>query len=223
MLGFNKKTTRRRRLTFIVFSALIFVSFFLLPKASWPKNLEFLRLWSVASFCIALVTGVIALIKLVTRKKNKYVFIAAAFLGVALLEGYSLFTSLSGTALLWMLSAILLSGYLLLSLKTWREGEGEQKGLRPRVYISGAVSAFLIITLVTLLPNYDPYNSIGIFGRPIELPAVLLFASAILGYYKKGYWEFKYFEYWLVVLVLSVLFVSLGISLSFDYFDSMFF
>jgi len=223
MLGFNKKTTTKRKLIFILFILTASLATIFLPYLSWPRDISFQNLWGVASVCLSGTAGILALIKLMTRKKNKYAFIAGGFLGVALIELFSLFSALPSTALLWMLSRILLSGYLLLSLKAWREGEGEQKGLKPRVYISAAISALLIITLVTLLPTYDPYNPMGPFGRPIELTAVVLFAAAAMGYYSKGYWEFKYFEFWLVLALLALFFGQIYMSLSQAYFDGVYY
>ncbi|OGM15474.1 hypothetical protein A2V56_00760 [Candidatus Woesebacteria bacterium RBG_19FT_COMBO_42_9] len=222
MLGFNKKTTTRRRLTFIVFILGATLASFFLGSLSFPKNITFQNLWGVASVCLSGIAGILAIIKLVTRRKNKYVFIAVAFSGIALLEGYSLFVPLPLTSLVWMISRIFLAAYLLLSLKDWREGEGKQKSLRLRVYIAAAASTLIIIALFSLLPTYDPYNPIGPFGRPIELTAVILFGIAAIGYYTKGYWEFKYFEFWLVLSLIAAFFSQVYMSFSQTYFDSMF-
>lgn len=222
MLGFNKKTTARRRLIFVFFILGASLATLFLGNISWPKDISFQNLWGVASVCLAATAGVLALIKLMTRKKNKYAFIAGGFFGVAVIELYSLFSPLGPSALLWLLSKILLSGYLLLSLKAWREGEGEQKGLKPRVYVSAAVSAVLIIILVSLLPSYDPYNPMGPFGRPIELTAVFLFAATAIGYYSKGYWEFKYFEFWFLLSLVSAIFSQTYMALSQSYFDGIY-
>src|SRR3990167_414582 len=194
MLGFNKKTTTRRRLTFIVFILGATLASFFLGSLSFPKNITFQNLWGVASVCLSGIAGILAIIKLVTRRKNKYVFIAVAFSGIALLEGYSLFVPLPLTSLVWMISRIFLAAYLLLSLKDWREGEGKQKSLRLRVYIAAAASTLIIIALFSLLPTYDPYNPIGPFGRPIELTAVILFGIA--AFFSQVYMSFSqtYFD-----------------------------
>lgn len=223
MLGFNKVTTTKRRLSFLLLITFAFVSLFALRSLSWPQDIDFQRLWGVASVCLLGIAGILTIIKLVTRRKNKYVFIGVGFLGVALLEGYSLFVPLPSTALLWTLSQVFLSAYLLLSLKGWREKDVREEGLKPIVYISGAASALIVVVLVTLLPTFDPYNPIGIFGRPIELAPTLLFAAAAFGYYQKGYWEFKYFESWLVLSLLAAFFAQVAMSLSIAYFDGMYY
>src|SRR3972149_8137344 len=104
MLGFNKKTTARRKLIFVFFILGASLATLFLGNISWPKDISFQNLWGVASVCLAGTAGILALIKLMTRKKNKYAFIAGGFLGVALIELFSLFSVLPSTALLWMLS-----------------------------------------------------------------------------------------------------------------------
>jgi len=222
MIGFNQKVIAGRKLTTLVLIILFLASYFVLGKISWPKDLGFQAMLGMASFLLASFIGVMAFIKFFTRRKNKYLFIGSGFMAVAILEGYSLVVSSSVSATLWTASRILLSAFLLLSLKGWREGEGLQKGLKPRVYISAALSAVLIIATVSLLSSFDPYWKFLFFNRPLELPAGFLFGLAAFGYWQKGYWKFKFFEYWFSLSLIASFFAQLYMALSAEYFDPMF-
>jgi hypothetical protein len=222
MIGFSPKVIARRRIAIGLLVLTLLASYFLFRYLSWPKDSSFQVMLGTASFCLSSFVGVLAFIKFFTRKKNKYLFIGSGFLAVAILEGYSLFVSLQIGASLWTASRILLSAFLLLSLKGWREGEGEQKGMKPRVYISAAASALLIILAVTLLPSFNPYWNFLFLTRPLELPAAILFGLAAFAYWQKHYWKFKFFEFWFVLSLLAAFFAQFYMSLSWDYFDAMF-
>ncbi|OGM02183.1 hypothetical protein A2115_01580 [Candidatus Woesebacteria bacterium GWA1_41_8] len=222
MIGFNQQTIARRKLTMTIVVLILLASFFVLRAVPWPKDAVFQAMLGMASFSLVSFVAVMTFIKFFTRKKNKYLFIGSAFLGTAILEGYSLLTSSSVGATLWTTSRIFLSTFLLLSLKSWREGEGVQKALKPRVYISAVSSAVLIIAAVTLLQSFDPYWRFLIFRRPLEIPAALLFGIAAFGYWKKGYWKFKFFEFWFLLSLIAAFFAQIYMALSGQFTDAAF-
>jgi len=222
MIGFNPKVIARRRISIVLLTLLLLASYFLFRSLSWPKDSSFQVMLGTASFCLSFFVGVLAFIKFFTRKKNKYLFIGSGFLAVAALEGYSLLVSSQIGASLWTASRILLSAFLLLSLKDWREGEGMQKGMKPRVYITAAASALLIIFAVTLLPSFNPYWRFLFLNRPLELPAVVLFGIAAFAYWQKHYWKFKFFEFWFLLSLLAAFFAQVYMAMSWQYFDAMF-
>ena len=222
MIGFNPKVIAQRRITMTFTVLLLLASFFIFRLLSWPKDPGFQTMLGTASFCFSFFVGVLAFIKFFTRKKNKYLFIGSGFLAVAALEGYSLLVSMQIGASLWTASRILLSAFLLLSLKDWREGEGEQRGMKPRVYVSATASALLIILAVTLLPSFDPYWRFLFFTRPLELPAAVLFAAAAFAYWQKHYWKFKFFEFWFLLSLLAAFFAQIYMAMSWQYYDAMF-
>lgn len=222
MIGFNPKVIAIRRVAIALTVLLLISLFFLFRGSSWPKDTSFQVMLGTASFCFSLFVGVLAFIKFFTRKKNKYLFIGSGFLAVGVLEGYSLLVSFQTSAVLWTASRILLSAFLLLSVKDWREGEGEQKGLKPRVYIMGTISALLIILAVTLLPSLDPYWRFVIFTRPLELPAALFFGIAAFAYWQKYYWKFKLFEFWFLLSLIAAFFAQVYMAMSGEYLDFMF-
>ena len=222
MIGFSPKVIARRRATIALSVLLLLFSFFVFRSVSWPNNASFQAMLGTASFCLSAFVGVLAFIKFFTRKKNKYLFIGSGFLAVAVLEGYSLLVSLQIGTSLWTASRILLSAFLLLSLKDWREGEGQQKGMKPRVYVSAGASALLIILAVTLLPSFDPYWKFVFFTRPLELPAAVLFGMAAFAYWQKHYWKFKFFEFWFLLSLLAAFFAQIYMAMSWDHLDAMF-
>ena len=215
----NVKDVETKKILIGVFVIIFLALFFPVNLFSWPPHPRIESIWGTSAFLLSAFVSMLAFIKFVTRLKSKYLFIASGFLGVAMLEGFSLVSSLSTGAFVWSASRFLLAAFLLLSLKSWREGEGEQKKLKPRVYISAGASALLMILTVSLVPNYNPYSPFFIFGRPMELLGVGLFAVAFFLYLSKGYWKTKYFEYWFLISLLAAIFSELSMALSFEYFD----
>jgi len=222
MIGFNQKTIATRKVIIAIVFFACLASYFLAGLIFWPKDFVFQSMLGTASFCLTVFIGVMAFIKFFTRKKNKYLFIGSGFLAVAALEGYSLFVSSQIGSALWTASRILLAAFLLLSLKGWREGEGMQKGMKPRVYITAAASALLIILGVTLLPSFDPYWKFLFFTRPLELPAAALFGIGVFAYWQKHYWKFKFFEFWFLLSLLTAFFGQVYMAMSGEYFDALF-
>jgi len=223
MIGFNPKVIAQRRITITFTVLLLLVSFFIFRLLSWPKDSGFQIMLGTASFCFSFFVGVLAFIKFFTRKKNKYLFIGSGFLAVSALEGYSLFVSSQVGASLWTASRILLSAFSLLSLKNWREVEGIQKNLGPRVFISAFISTVIIIAAVTLLPSLNPYWRFLVFSRPFEFPAAIFFGLAAFVYFQKGYWGFKFFEFWFLLSLIAAFFTQIYMALSGEFFDSMFY
>ncbi|KKU10502.1 MAG: Sensory box histidine kinase [Candidatus Woesebacteria bacterium GW2011_GWB1_45_5] len=222
MTGFNQKVISERKLTVLVLLILLISTGFFFSLYSWYTDLIFQNMLTMASFLLSGFVGIMAFIKFFTRKKNKYLFIGSGFLVASFLEGFSTFVSFELGSTVWSAARILLGAFVLLSLKDWKEGEGIQKGLKPRVYISAAFSAVLIIGAVYLLPTYSPYWKFIIFSRPLELVAMALFGFAVLGYWQKGYWTFKFFEFWFVLSLITAFFGQAYLAMSANYFDSMF-
>jgi len=223
MIGFNPKVIAERKLTTLILLILFISSGYLFNLASWPRESGFPGMLGMASFLLSTFVGVMAFIKFLTRRKNKYLFIGSGFLAASIVEGYSLTVSLGLADTLWSAGRILLSSFLLLSLKDWKEGEGVQRVLRPRVYISAICSAVLIIAAVTLLPSFNPYWQFLIFSRPLEITAMILFGFAAFGYWQKGYWKFKFFEFWFVLSLLAAVFGQANMAMSLRSLDAMFY
>lgn len=222
MIGFNQKVIAERKLITFILLILLISTGLSLSLYFWPTGAVFQGMLGMAAFLLSSFVGLMAFIKFFTRKKNKYLFIGSGFLVASALEGYSLLLGQETGSTVWTATRILLSAFLLLSLKGWKEGEGIQKALKPRVWVTSFLSFLLIIAIVTLLPIYDPYWQFVIFNRPLELFAMLLFGIAALGYWHKGYWKFKFFEFWFVLSLISAFFGQAYMAMSANYFDSMF-
>jgi len=222
MIGFSPKTIARRKLAIIFLLILLVILYIPFNTISWSKELVFQAELATISFCLAGFVGAMAFVKLITRKKNKYLYVAAGFLGAGLLEGYSIVVSSGTDSALWIASRIFLSAFLLLSIKDWREDEAK-KGIRPRVYIASVILVVLIIAAVSLMPSFNSYGQFLIFGRPLEVAAAALFGLTAFAYLRKGYWKFKFFELWFLVSLITAFAGEIYMSLSTEFLDAMFY
>jgi PAS domain S-box-containing protein len=187
---------------------------------------------------LAIIVGVVALVRFYARKNNTILFVGAGFIGTGLLDGYhatvtSSFLSAYFPSTLaslipwsWNASRIFLSFLLFLSWWAWRrekkQGWAGKSGER---MVYGAIGVltllvFLFFAFVPLPPAYYPQFS---FGRPQEFVAAFFFLLAIIGYLSKGYWKEDGFEHWLVMsMLIGLIGQVLFMSLSRQLFDAMF-
>jgi hypothetical protein len=118
----------------------------LLATSTWQSSVELHTLLEVAGCLIALFVATMALVRYHTRPTTTFLFVALAFLGTGLLDGYhAIVTMTFGSALLpstveplipwsWLASRMFLSAFLLLSYLAWRRREkhGEVAEWAPR-------------------------------------------------------------------------------------------
>ena len=111
-----------------------------LRLAPWQVTSTVHTIMEVASTVLALMVGIIALVRFYSKKSNTYLFIGAGFLGTALLDGYhaiatftpfsSAFPSLPPSLVpwSWVASRMFLSILLFLSWWAYRRRKMSQKG-----------------------------------------------------------------------------------------------
>ena len=84
----NKRRIRRRIITYVAAGGLLLLGYVVLRDSSWQGNTQLHTIIEVVATLLALVAGVIALVRFYSKKSNTYLFIGAGFLGTALLDGY---------------------------------------------------------------------------------------------------------------------------------------
>ena len=179
---------------------------------------------------LALIVGVIALVRFYAKKNNTFLFVGTGFLGTAFLDGYhAVVTSHYFQALLpsdlgslipwsWVASRMFLSVMLALSWYAWRRqqrlGEAGQVGEKAVYLFSAAftLASFLFFAFVPLPRAYYPEFW---FHRPEEFVPALFFLIALIGYLRKGEWRTDAFDHWLV-LSLIVGFVGQAVFMSYS-------
>jgi signal transduction histidine kinase/DNA-binding response OmpR family regulator len=205
---------------------------------TWESSVHFHTLIEVLATTMAAAVGVVALMRFYSRHENTMLFVGAAFLGTALLDGYhalvtssyfsKAFPSTLGSLIPWSWTAsrIFLALFLLLSWLIWwhEKRSGSKMATSPlRIYAATAFATIVSFTFFAFVPLPQAHYPDLWFHRPQELiPAVLLLA-ALIGYMRKGYWRHSTFEHWLVLsLIVGFMGQAMFMSFSGQIFDPAF-
>ena len=235
----ESKTSQPGKIWIYLISAAVIAALGIaLQPASWKGTPQLHTLMELAATMLALVVGVVALIRYYSKKQNTYLFIGIGFFGTAFLDGYhavvtsSFFSQYLPSGLItlipwsWNASRTFLAILMVLSFWAWRREQ--------RLGAAGQISERLVYAMVglltlasflcfTLLPLPRAYYPEFFFGRPEEFIAGALFLVALMGYLHKSAWRHDQFENWLVLsLVLGFICQVVIMSRSFALFDSMF-
>lgn len=236
-------TKSRRWCAYVVLAWAILVAYWLVRNTTWHSDDRLHTLLSVLATSLALAAGVAALMRFYSRqdssrRDNGLLFVGAAFIGTALLEGYhavvtslpfaNAFPSDAESMMSWsgVFAQMFLSMFLFLSWVFWRRGTrgssgflGGPKGTYTAVAVATTVGVALL-SLVSLPQVYFPEFWIH---RPVELVPAALFLLALVVYLRAGYWRHLTFVHWLVLsLIIGFMAQSLFMSQHRDTFDVMF-
>lgn len=209
----DRDRTRSRAATYVIFCVVLVVGFAAVRDSTWQSGPMFHTLLESLATLLALIVGVMALIRFYSKKTNTFLFIGAAFLGTAFLEGYhTIVTSAPVASMLpstlpslipwsWVASRMLLSFLLFASWLAWRRESvhGVKGRISERtVYASVALLTLLSFVFFALAPLPPAYYPNFFFHRPEEFLPALFFLLATIGYLTKGDWRHDPFEHWLV-------------------------
>src|SRR5580704_1367879 len=203
----------RRGLAYAFLAIVLLLGSLPLHRSTWLGNAELHTLLETISALLAIITGVIALVRYYTEKSSMYLLLGNGFLGAAVLDGYhavvtSTFLAGSAPSALSALtkwsgatSRVYLSLLLCASLVVWKRETRRSAPVMIRegyVYLFvgiWTVAVFLFFAFVPLpLATYPNW----FITHPVDLVQSLLFAVATVGYLWKGTWRTDDFEAWLV-------------------------
>jgi hypothetical protein len=187
---------------------------------------------------LALVVGVLSLVRFYSKKNNTFLFIGTGFVGTAFLDGYhavvtstifaSEFPSAPSSLIpwSWIASRVFLSVLLFLSWAAWtreaRLGDSGRIGERV-VYIVAGVLTLVSFVFFAFVPLPRAYYPEQFFHRPEEFVPALFFLIALVGYLRKGHWKYDDFEHWLVMsLIVGFVGQTMFMSMSGMLFDMQF-
>ena len=166
---------------------------------------------------ISLFVALIAFVRFYTRPKTTLLFVAAAFLGTAFLEGYNAvvtstyldawFPSGSGSlvAWAWLAPRLFLSGFLWLAYLAWRREEriGPEGAPNHRliygIAIALTLASFALFAVVPLPAGYYPNLPVP---RPQEFLPAAFFLLAGVGFYRRGDWRHDAFDHGLMLSLI---------------------
>jgi diguanylate cyclase (GGDEF)-like protein/PAS domain S-box-containing protein len=224
--------------TYGAVAAAILAAFLVGLASGWEGTVQGHTLLEMVALILAVVVGLVALVRFRTVRDGTSLFLATGFLGTGLLDGWHLLISSSRfgigfaanptalSAWSWNVSRTYLACMMLLGWWFgWRQDRsGRRAPIRERtVYaVTGllAVVSFLIPVFVYLPPPYVP----GLFWhRPGELVAGILFLAALGGHLHNRAWRDQLLDRCLVLsLVLGALVQCLFMPHSAQPFDAMF-
>ncbi|MEE8349922.1 MAG: response regulator [Acidobacteriota bacterium] len=204
----------------------------------WEGSTELHTLMEVIATLLALMVGVVALVRFYSEKNDMFLLLGTGFLGTALLDGYhaivtsqwfdQLWPSAPPSLIPWSWNAsrTFLSFLMLLSWWAWkREERLKEKGLIREKVVYAVVSALTLSSFVffAFVPLPRAYYPEFTFGRPEEFLSAAFFLLALIGYLKKGAWKEDVFEHWLILsLIVGLIGQTLFMSRSLQLFDTMF-
>lgn len=231
--------TGHRRVTIYVTHALaLCLGYALLRNSSWQGSKELHTLMETIATILALLVGILALIRFSARKDVTFLFIGSGFIGTAFLDGYhTIVTSIWFDQFFpsppphlipwsWIASRTFLSVLLFSSWVAWRWEQKHWGEKRINDYMVHSCIALLTLSsfaFFALTPLPRAYYPELFFGRPEEFVPALFFLLALVGYLRKGKWKVDSFEHWLVLsLIVSVVTQMVFMSFSFHLFDFAF-
>ncbi|MBL4787200.1 MAG: hypothetical protein JKY49_17460 [Cohaesibacteraceae bacterium] len=227
---------RNRKITYFVVGFGLVAAYAVLRGNTWKGAAELHTVMEVAATLLAFLVAAMALVRYYTKKEIVFLIIGTGFVGTALLDGYhavvtsTYFRPYMPSDIIqlipwsWVASRQFLSIVMIISLWSWHRERKMGKAGRIKesyVYIFTAtftLASFLFFAMAPLPRAHYPEL---IFHRPEEFIPGILFGIALIGYLRKGDWQFNLFEHWLVVSLIvgfcsEVVFMSFSGSL-FDF------
>jgi len=206
-----------RGVLYLVVSVLLLVGAVLLSSSPWVSGVQTHTLLEVGAHLISLFVALIAFVRFYTRPKTTFLFVAAAFLSTAFLDGYhalvtssymaDVLPSASGSlvAWSWLAPRLSLSVFLWLSYLVWRREERLGPAGEPShrlIYGSAAVltlASFALFAVVPLPPAYYPNLPVP---RPQELLPAVFFLLAAVSFFRRGDWRHDAFDHGLMLSLI---------------------
>ena len=225
--------------TYVALAVGLSAAFVVMENITWPYgNTQLHTIMEVVATLLALIAGVVALVRYYARRHNMILFLGVGFIGTALLDGYHACVTSSALqpffpsedfSLIpwsWNASRTFLALLMFLSWLAWRRerklGEaGQISGIA--IYVGVSVLTLLSFAFFAFVPLGPAYFPDFIFGRPEEFVAAVFFAAALCGYLSKLEWQRDPLEHWIInSLIIAVLCQAMFMSRSFVLFDGMF-
>jgi len=235
---FSEAPTKERSATvYWLILAVLFVGASILRRFPFDDNEARHVIWEFISTTLALVVGVLALVRFYSKKQETFLFIGTGFLGTGLLNGYhAVITSALITggatgleaadqaAWTWTASRLFLSMFLFGSVFLWSDESDPRRSHvnELAVYVMAAVlttAFFLVFTFFPLPPAYYPEYLVW---RPAEFIPATFFFAAWVGYIRRGEWRTEPFQYWLLIsLMVSVFLHGMYMAYATSEFDGI--
>lgn len=234
----SEDVAARRKIIYGASFALLSLAYLYLRHFTWQGGVQLHTLMELAATLLALIVGILALVRFYSRKDNTFLFIGTGFIGTGLLDGYhtavtcSVFMQYfpspppSLIAWSWLASRLFLSVLLWLSWVFWRrEARLGESGSVPEslVYLIVSVWTLACFFFFAFVPLPAAYIKVPILHRAQEFIPAFFFLLALVGYLRKGRWKSDPFEHWLVLsIIVGLVGQTMFMSTSAKVYDTMF-
>ena len=225
--------------TYVGLTAALVVAYSVMENVDWQYgNTQLHTVMEVVATLLALIVGVVALVRYYARRHDTVLLLGVGFIGTALLDGYhAIVTSSAIQPYLpseagflipwsWNASRTFLALLMFLSWLTWhrqRKLGSVGKISDFAVYMGVGGLTLICFFVFAFVPLGDAYSPDSAFGRPEEFVAAALFAVSLGGYLAKRTWLHDSLDYWIVgSLIVGFFCQALFMSRSFSLFDGMF-
>lgn len=177
-------------------------------------------LFDISCALLAIIIGVLALVRFYSKKRGTYLFMGTGFLGTALLDlnhalAEVIFAARTPLEIVelsswsWTASGMYLSLFIYVSFLAWqreRFGTEQQQTRELSVYLTAFILAGAILLFFAIVPASQARYPDFTIHQPAEYFPAILFFLALLGYLGKGDWRRDPFEHWLVfALIIAVM------------------
>ncbi|MBT8479418.1 MAG: hypothetical protein KJO06_10910 [Gemmatimonadetes bacterium] len=211
-------------------TTLALVATFVVARRFPEARFRDFHLLATAAAAMALVAGILTLVRYHSRPNNTLLFIGAALIGAGILDSYHAMISSAYfveafptaparlSAWSWTISRLFLSVMLLAS---WAAGIRQDKlGEDGRIDARSIYDDVILLALVCLgffivVPLPSAYHAEWPVSRPHALGVSAVFVLALIGYLRRGVWRRSPFEKWLL-LALIVFFLTEALFVSFS-------
>ncbi len=227
MIDESSRIAATRRLTFIVVAAVLFVGHVLLRDSDYFGNANRHTLMEAVAMLLALIVGLIAMVRFYSKKTNLFLFVGTGFIGTALLDGYhAVVTSPTFKPYLpgdnislipwsWLASRVFLAVFMwiaVLSLPRQTDSDDESEHIGEKtIYLMAGLFTLGCFVFFAFMPLGKAYFHQEFFDqtdryRPQELIPGIFFLLALIGFWRRGEWQRDEFQYWLVMsLIVGVM------------------
>jgi len=210
-------TAGRRVLTYWVLGLSMPMIYAAVRGAPYLGSGQLHTLMEAVATLLAVIVGVMALVRFYTSRSNTFLIVGVGFLGTGFLDGYHAVVTSTWFADLmpsdlgnlipwsWVASRAFLGGVLLLSwanlLRERDRAPFGPAGVRS-VYFGAILLTLLSFLFFAFVPLPRAYYPEIIFHRPEEFVPALFFAVALIGYVRNGDWREDVFEHWLMLAII---------------------
>ena len=223
---------------YLLFGLLLAVLATVMSKIHCVSSASLHTLMEVLATTLALVVGVMALIRYYSHAENKYLLVGIGFIGAGLLDAFhSTVTSFwfhqafpSNMENLvpwsWIASRMFLSIMLMFSVIPWlrRHPPRIEVAFKPaQVYLLALLAIAICFVYIAFVRLPQAHYAAHTISRPEEWLPAIFFSLALLGYLRQGSWKNVDVDHWMVLtLIASIAAQILFMEFSSQLFDTRF-